>query len=133
MSRFSVTSSRHSPVWNARQSAGIDTLISSPPLVRIYRPDEGEGEETKVGSPSASSRRNMACERSSTRQVGTVDDSTTNSTYRAESSQEGVVKVKSTPTVDRLVLGRCSTDFLLLGKIVKQSGLRSLRGPDEVR
>lgn len=44
--------------------------------------------------------------------------SATNVAYRAESSQKGVIKVKSTPTVDRLILDRdCS--FLFRGEIVK--------------
>lgn len=59
--RPAVASSSASPVWNARQSAGIFTCARSPPRVRMYSPDSGDGEGTTAGSDTeADLSRNMA-------------------------------------------------------------------------
>jgi hypothetical protein len=50
-----VAISRASPVWNAKQSTGIETFVKSPPRVRIYNPDAGEGEGMTFGSESTPS------------------------------------------------------------------------------
>jgi len=55
-----VAISKASPVWNARQSLGIETLTSSPPRVRMYRPEVGEGLETICGWPFSPHRSSMA-------------------------------------------------------------------------
>lgn len=55
-----VAISKASPVWNARQSLGIETLTSSPPRVRMYRPEVGEGLETISGWPFSPHRSSMA-------------------------------------------------------------------------
>ena len=55
-----VAISKASPVWNARQSSGIETLTSSPPRVRMYRPEVGEGLMTISGWPFSTHRSNMA-------------------------------------------------------------------------
>lgn len=55
-----VASSSASPVWKARQSGGIETFFKSPPRVRIYRPDVGEGDGTNIGWLSASARTYIA-------------------------------------------------------------------------
>lgn len=46
-----VASSRASPVWKAKQSGGIETLVRVPPRVRMYSPDAGDGDGTTTGSP----------------------------------------------------------------------------------
>lgn len=59
-----VATSSASPVWKARQSAGMETFVKLPPRLRIYKPEVGEGEGTIVGSElgkeRGGSRRNMA-------------------------------------------------------------------------
>jgi len=55
-----VAISKASPVWNARQSLGIETLTSSPPRVRMYKPDVGGGLVTISGWSFSDCRSNMA-------------------------------------------------------------------------
>jgi len=45
-----VISSSVSPVWKARQSAGMFTLVVRPMRERIYRPASGSGEDCNVES-----------------------------------------------------------------------------------